>query len=80
MTSDIHAAASGHSRLIGLWFLLDAIVALAPPLYWMANDYRMDFILGVPVPVLYFIAVAVCIAASLIAAYRIEAGQGRFEE
>lgn len=55
-------------RIVKLWFLLDAIVALAPPLYWAA-DGRTNSIAGVPAALFYFLAVSLCITASLIAAY-----------
>lgn len=60
---------------ITAWFLLDAVVALAPPIYWAANG-EMTPILGLPAAVFYFVAVAVCITASIIAAYWAEARNG----
>ena len=62
-------------RWVATWFALDAVVALAPPLYW-AFDGDSTPILGVPAAVLYFVAVATCIAASIIAAYAAEAARG----
>ena len=59
-------------RWVTAWFIVDAIVALAPPLYW-ALDRNATMIYGVPAAVLYFIAVAACIAASIVAAYAAEA-------
>ncbi len=63
---------------ISLWFILDAIVALAPPLHWSV-DGAMTPILGLPAAVFYFLAVGVCICASIIAAYRSEAASGKLE-
>jgi hypothetical protein len=60
---------------IAAWFALDAIVALAPPLYW-AVDGKTTQVLGLPAPVFYFIAVAVFITASIIAAYVTEERSG----
>lgn len=62
-----------------LWFCLDAIIALAPPLYWLVNDHRMTLVLGMPTTLFYFISVAVCIVGSLITAYIVEEKQGAFE-
>jgi len=62
-------------RWITAWFALDAIVALAPPLYW-AFDGDSTPVLGVPAAVLYFVAVASCIAASIIAAYAADSARG----
>lgn len=69
------AARDQRAPWITAWFLLDAVVALAPPLYWLV-DGEMTPILGLPAAVFYFIAVAVCITASIIAAYRAEARSG----
>lgn len=63
-------------RLVTAWFVVDAIVALAPPLYW-AFDGSSTPIYGVPASVLYFVAVSVCIAASIVAAYVAEARSGK---
>lgn len=60
---------------ITAWFLLDAVVALAPPLYW-AFDGKQTQILGLPAPIFYFVAVATFIAASIVAAYVSEARSG----
>lgn len=57
--------------IIKLWFALDAVVALAPPLYWAA-DGRTAPILGIPTALFYFLAVSVFITASLIAAYLLD--------
>ncbi|MGO4685855.1 hypothetical protein [Hyphomicrobium sp. 2TAF46] len=58
-------------RWVAAWFIVDAIVALAPPLYWAFDGDRIP-LLGVPAAVLYFIAVSTCIAASIVAAYLAE--------
>ena len=57
--------------IVKLWFALDAVVALAPPLYWAA-DGRTAPIVGVPTALFYFLAVSLCITASLIAAYLLD--------
>jgi hypothetical protein len=56
------------SRAIRLWFVFDAVVALAPPLYWAAGG-RAGAFLGLPIALCYFLAVDICIAASIVAAY-----------
>jgi hypothetical protein len=58
----------GQSRAISLWFIFDAVVALAPPLYWAA-DANTRPILSIPIALLYFLAVGACITGSVIAAY-----------
>lgn len=62
-------------RWVTAWFIIDAVVALAPPLYWAVDGDRAP-LLGLPVAVLYFVAVATCIAASIIAAFWAEARAG----
>ncbi len=59
-------------RWVTAWFIVDAVVALAPPLYWLF-DRDSTPVLGVPAAVLYFVAVATCITASIVAAYAAEA-------
>jgi hypothetical protein len=59
-------------RWVTAWFVVDAIVALAPPLYW-AFDGGSTPIYGVPAAVLYFVAVSTSIAVSIVAAYTAEA-------
>jgi len=73
--SEEKGRAGAQPRWVAAWFALDAVVALAPPLYW-AFDGDSTPIFGVPAAVLYFIAVATCIAASIIAAYAAEASRG----
>lgn len=74
--TDVRSVSRGQrARWITAWFMIDAVVALAPPIYWAANG-EMTPILGLPAAVFYFIAVAVCITASIIAAYWAEARIG----
>ncbi len=65
----------GLSRAISLWFVLDAVVALAPPLYWAA-DGRTGTFFGLPIALCYFLAVGLCIAASIVAAYLSDRARG----
>ena len=64
-----------HAPWIIGWFILDAIVALAPPIYW-AVDGNRTALLGLPAVVTYFVAVAVFITASIVVAYLAEARSG----
>lgn len=65
-------------RWVTAWFFVDAIVALAPPLYWAFDGNRTP-VSGVPIVVLYFIVVSTCIAVSIIAAYLAEAFRGEVD-
>lgn len=62
-------------RWVTAWFIIDAVVALAPPLYW-TFDGDVTLVFGVPAAVLYFVVVATCIAASIGAAYAAESHEG----
>ena len=65
---------SAYPRWVIAWFIVDTIVALAPPLYWAFDGNRTP-IFGIPAAILYFIAVSTCIAASIVAAYLAEANR-----
>ncbi len=70
----MRAVPHGAARLIvRLWFALDAVVALAPPIYWAANGRTVP-ILGMPAALFYFLAVDACIAASIVAAHLVDHG------
>jgi hypothetical protein len=59
------------------WFILDAALALTPPLHWLATGDR--WLLAVPAALFYFVAVALFICASLLAAYAAELAAGNFK-
>lgn len=60
------------------WFVLDAVLALTPPLHWiLTGDVRA---LGVPATLIYFVVVALFVCASLVAAYSAEVAAGSFEQ
>jgi len=65
-------------RWVSAWFCADAVLALAPPLYWAFDGIKTP-VLGVPIVVLYFIAVATCTALSIVAAYLSEAFRGEID-
>jgi hypothetical protein len=75
MGSREFSSGSALPRWIAAWFAADAVVALAPPLYW-AFDGSTATVLGIPGAILYFIAVSTCIAASIVAAYLTESRNG----
>lgn len=57
--------------LIELWFLLDAVLVLAPPLHWwMAR--RVEPVTELPATLLYFLAVSAFVALSVVVAYLLE--------
>lgn len=76
MTAALRPRGRMPSWIIG-WFVLDAIVALTPPLHWMATGDARVF--GIPAAIFYFVAAALFICASLIAAYLAEAAAGSFD-
>ena len=60
------------------WFVLDAVIALTPPLHWILTGEMR--VLGVPAAIFYFVVAALFICASLVAAYSVEAAGGSFEQ
>lgn len=72
MRTHAQDTASDVPRWVVLWFVLDAVVALAPPLHWAVSEQRFP-VLGLPIVVFYFVAVGVFISASLIAAFCVDA-------
>ena len=70
---------TSRKHTIGLWFILDAVLALAPPLYWMADAHHDAAAFGLPTTLLYFLAVSACITASIVYAYLAETAGGELE-
>jgi hypothetical protein len=68
----------GLSTPVKIWFMADAIVALAPPLYWLADGWTGP-VLGIPASLFYFLAVSLCITVSIIVAYLDERVAGRIQ-
>ena len=56
---------------IDLWFLLDAVLVLAPPLHWWLAE-GPDPVAGLPASLFYFLSVATFVALSVVVAYLLE--------
>ncbi len=67
------------SMFVSAWFVLDAIVTLFPPLYWLAGGPRPT-LLGLPCSVIYFIGAGIFVTASLLAAYWDDERRGAFDD
>ncbi len=65
------------SGFISIWFILDAVLALFPPVYWIAGG-PAPLIFGLPCSMAYFITLALFIAASIVAAYWDDEKRGAF--
>ncbi len=65
------------SAFISIWFVLDAILGLFPPVYWIAGGAE-PLIFGLPCSIVYFMALAFFIAASIVAAYWDDEKRGAF--
>lgn len=63
------------SLAISLWFFLDAVLVLAPPLHAFVSRHPAPMA-GVPGTLLYFLAVSGCVALSVVAAYALESRAG----
>ena len=70
-------AARPRSAFISIWFVLDAILGLFPPVYWIAGGPR-PLLFGLPCSIVYFMALAFFIAASIVAAYWDDEIRGAF--
>ena len=60
------------------WFGLDALLALTPPLHWSITAEAR--VLGLPAAIFYFLAAALFICTSLVAAYLAEVAEGNFDQ
>jgi len=69
---------SWHFYLVRIWFTVNAVIALFPPLYWMADSYKASSILGLPATLFYFLAISISITGSILFAYREESARGGF--
>lgn len=65
------------SAFISIWFVLDAILGLFPPIYWMAGQ-PTPLIFGLPCSIVYYVVLALFIAASIVAAYWDDEKRGAF--
>jgi len=65
------------SSFVTIWFVLDAILALFPPVYWVAGG-PTPLIAGVPCSIVYFVLLAAFIVGSLLAAYADDEKRGAF--
>ena len=57
-----------HVYVVRAWFLLNAFVALYPPLYWAASEHH-ELILGLPATFVYFTGVSLSITLSILYAW-----------
>lgn len=65
--------------LFGCWFALDAVLALAPPVYWAAGDPRFQSGTAIPLSVCYFLALGAHISAGVVALYGVESARGEID-
>jgi hypothetical protein len=65
------------SSFVAIWFVLDAILALFPPVYWLAGGPR-PLVAGIPCSIVYFVLLSAFIAGSLVAAYADDERRGAF--
>jgi hypothetical protein len=66
------------SSFIAIWFALDAILALFPPVYWFAGG-PTPLIAGIPCSIVYFLLLSAFIVGSLLAAYADDERRGAFK-
>jgi hypothetical protein len=63
--------------LARLWFVADVALALAPPVYWAANNYQAP-IFGLPATMIYFLVLCSSITLSILYAYWVDVSNGEF--
>jgi hypothetical protein len=66
------------SPLITLWFGINTVIALAPPIYWYVDSVSTP-VLGLPATLAYFLIVSFSITASILAAYADDVRKGALE-
>ena len=59
------------SRAVTIWFVIDWIVALFPPIHWGLAGSVAD-VMGVPATLAYFLGTSLFIATSIIFAYWVD--------
>ena len=64
-----------HTKIVKIWFIVNATVALFPPIYWAVSNHNA-YILGVPVSLLYFMTISFSIMLSIIYAYYTDVSTG----
>jgi hypothetical protein len=67
MTPEVANMGSGLPTFIKIWFAVDLVLALFPPVHWAMSGG--DPILGVPRSLFYLYGAGALIAASIVAAY-----------
>jgi len=70
-------ASRPRSGFISIWFVLDAILALFPPVYWIVGG-ATPLLFGLPCSVVYYCLLAIFITASIVAAYWDDEKRGAF--
>jgi hypothetical protein len=66
------------SSFVAIWFVLDAALALFPPVYWIAGG-PTPLIAGIPCSIVYFVLLSAFIVGSLLAAYADDEKRGAFK-
>lgn len=60
---------------VRVWFVLDLVLALFPPLHWAASG--TDPIAGIPRALVYILALSAFITASVVVAYFVDRDPSR---
>jgi len=76
--SEMPTATKPRAAYVSIWFALDAVLALFPPVYWVFAGPTPQ-IFRLPGSIIYFVALVIFIAASIVAAYLDDERRGAFE-
>ena len=70
-------ASRPRSSFISIWFILDAVLGLFPPVYWIAGG-PSPVIFGLPCSTVYYGLLTLFITVSIVAAYLDDESRGAF--
>ncbi|SNB72113.1 hypothetical protein SAMN07250955_10936 [Arboricoccus pini] len=75
--ASLRFATRPRSPFISIWFALDALLGLLPPVYWLLGGPTPLFF-GLPCSIVYFGGLAIFILLSIIVAYVDDERRGAF--
>jgi hypothetical protein len=66
--------------IFGVWFTIDGLLAMFPPVYWYLGGSATPSVFGLPLSVAYYVGVNLLITISIIAAFLVESARGELNE
>lgn len=75
--ASLRPAIRPRSTFISIWFALDALLGLVPPVYWLLGG-PTPILFGLPCSIVYFGGLAIFIVLSIVVAYIDDERRGAF--